>query len=139
MKKSNASLIASACFALGLLPPANAHAVWTFNTASPAVAGSASGEGTVSISGAYATNGSNNSGFASGAKWQSGSLISYGSGGLGMASDGSSEPNHAIDNAGTNTESVLLQFSSSTILTSIGLGYVSGDADISLFRYVGTS
>ncbi|MBC7704616.1 MAG: PEP-CTERM sorting domain-containing protein [Rhodoferax sp.] len=37
-----------------------------------------------------------------------------------------------------NTEAVLLKFSSSVILNSIGIGYVSGDSDISLFRYTGT-
>jgi hypothetical protein len=67
-----------------------------------------------------------------------------------MSSDGSVAPNHAIDNgpatnsSGTvtglgNTEAVLLNFSSSVVLSSIGIGYVSGDADISVFRYVGAT
>ncbi len=89
------------------------------------------------------------SGFSSGATWTNGNMAYYGGGGLGNVSDGSASPNHAIDNgpgsnttaAGAlgNTESVLLSFSNSVVLTSIGLGYVSGDADISLFRYTGTS
>lgn len=95
------------------------------------------------------------SGFASGAKWTVGAssnLTAY-SGGLGMSSDslGSTAPNHALDNGPSttldgnsfvngvgNTESILLSFSSSIVLKSIGLGYIANDADISLFRYTGS-
>lgn len=93
------------------------------------------------------------SGFASGATWtvnSSSQLQIYG-GGLGMASDSTlgTAPNHALDNGPStdsgdkingvgNTEAVLLKFSSSVILSSIGIGYLSGDSDISLFRYTGT-
>ena len=89
----------------------------------------------------------------SGTTWVSGnsaSTLQYYSGGKGMASDSNvgTAPNHAIDNGpGTdvndkinskgNTEAVLLGFSSSVVLSSIGVGWKSGDADISLFRYIG--
>lgn len=76
----------------------------------------------------------------------------YSGGGLGMASDSTlgTAPNHAMDNGPAtnssdlisglgNTESVMLSFSSSVVLSSIGIGYKSGDADISLFRWVGSS
>ncbi len=76
----------------------------------------------------------------------------YSGGGVGMSSDSTNSqvPNHAMDNGpGTdandkistvgNTESVLLSFGSSVVLSSIGLGYKFGDADISLFRYTGSS
>lgn len=101
--------------------------------------------GTYTSSSNYSING-----YQSGAKWTSGTIAYYSGGGLGNVSDGSTSPNHAIDNgpktnsSGTvtglgNTESVLLSFSSSVVLNSIGLGYVSGDADVSLFRYTGTT
>ncbi len=113
----------------------------------------------LTISGAYVTNGASNNGTASGSKWVTDSkstLQFYSGGGLGMGSDGTGEPNHALDNAATaavkdgngnivtaattgNTEAVLLSFASSVALTSLSLGYINTDADISLFRYVGTS
>jgi hypothetical protein len=95
------------------------------------------------------------SGFASSTTtWTTGNTASalkfYTGGGLSMWSDSSSStvPNHALDNGPAtdanskitgvgNTEAVLLQFGSSVVLSSIGLGYKSGDADISLWRYVG--
>jgi len=57
-----------------------------------------------------------------------------------VGANDSAQPNHAIDNNG-NTESVLLSFSASTVLSSIGLGYTNGSTsvDISVFRWVGTN
>ena len=101
------------------------------------------------------------SGFASaGTAWTTGNdnarLQGY-SGGIGMASDSTLgiAPNHAIDNGPKtdgsdkvsglgNTEAVLLNFSSSVVLTSIGIGWKGytgndGDADISLFRWTGVN
>jgi len=71
----------------------------------------------------YATS---NAGFASGTagKWSGIALTSWGSNGQGISSDGTSEPNHAIDNNG-KTESVLLSFSSAIALTNIGVGYTA--------------
>lgn len=72
------------------------------------------------------------------------SLVSYSSG-LGMTSDGSETPNHAIDNNG-NIESVLFSFSDGVAgltnndkvnLTSAYFGYVSGDSDYSVYAYTG--
>lgn len=94
-------------------------------------------DGNLTISGAYTVN--NGSGVTAG-NWVTGNnnaaLDYYSGGGLGMSSDGSAAPNHAIDN-NVNTESVVLNFSTSVVLTSIGIGYLSGDADVSLFRYTG--
>jgi hypothetical protein len=126
----------------------NAHAVWTFNSASGATA-SAGDAGLVSVSGAYAANNVGDTGFATGGTWTSGTtaanLAYYSGGGLGMSSDTpTTAPNHALDNVG-NTESVLLKFDSSVILNQIGLGYVvdanqaASTADISLFRYIGSA
>jgi hypothetical protein len=106
----------------------------------------------LTISGAYATNGTGNS-FATGAIWQTGAdntvntqdatVLYYGGGGVGMNSDGATSPNHGIDNNG-NTEAVLLNFSDSVILSSIGLGYAvnaskaNSQVDVSVFRWLGS-
>ena len=89
-------------------------------------------------------------GFDTGAKWNSGTTSFYSGGGLGNVSDGDTDPNHAMDNGpktGTgaansaairgNTEAVVLSFSDSVVLTHVDFGYVSGDADFSIFRYIG--
>ena len=145
---------------LGLAPGAHATSTWTF-TGSGATDSAGNPLATtvysgLTISGAYAANGSNNTGFASGATWQTNTTPASGTGysaaldfysgcapgtnpcGLGMDSDGNAAPNHALDNAGVNTEAVLLSFSSSTTLTGLDLGYISGDADVSVLRYTGT-
>lgn len=94
------------------------------------------------------------SGFASGAKWNAAPLGYSGGSGLTMSSDGSSSPNHAFDNGPKtnssgvftglgNTEALLLNFSSSVVLTGINVGWTgsspNNDTDISLFRYTGDS
>jgi hypothetical protein len=118
---------------------------WTYTGASANGAGvdtASSGAAALITSGAFATN--NGTSGLSGA-WStntSGSpsaALSFLSGnGLSMGSDGSSGANAAIDNNGTYTEGVLLNFSKSISLTGIDLGFISGDADISVFRFTGT-
>lgn len=95
-------------------------------------------------------------GFASAATaWtiNSTSNLQYYSGnGLGMSSDSTATqaPNHALDNGVAtngsdlisglgNTEAVMLTFGSSVVLSSIGIGYKNGDADVSVFRYTGSN
>jgi hypothetical protein len=112
---------------------AQAASTWAFTGVTTAEGANAttsyaSSEGSLNISGAYVASGAS-SFTTSGAET---TLLHY-SGGLGMASDGSTAPNHAIDNVG-NTELVLLSFSQSVVLTSVGIGYKSGDADIAIFR-----
>lgn len=143
--------------AAGLGAASGANAAWTFSSVSGGVSTATDGGISVTASGVFAANGGsytnsttyNISGFGTGAKWASGALISY-SGGLGMSSDGSVSPNHAIDNgpktnsSGTvtglgNTEAVLLSFGSSVVLNSITTGYVSRDSDFSVFKYDGSS
>ncbi len=105
------------------------------------------GDPNLTFSGAYATN-SSPTGNLTTATWQTDSSaksLSY-SGGLGMGSDGTGSPNHAIDNNG-NTEAVLLNFSNSVVLSGITLGYVSDNnsntsadqADLSVFRWLGSN
>ncbi len=132
---------------LGLSLAFSAHAVdsWTYTGVSGgAGVDSASGGATTLVTtGAYATNNGNNGLTGNWATNTSGNpsaaLQWYAGGGLGMGTDGTGSPNHSIDNNGGYTEGVLLNFGVSTILTGIDLGFVSGDADISVFRYVGTT
>lgn len=155
MKKLGKNYLGLATIVAGLALSTGAQAYWNLGSAPQP---DASGVTLNSVAGVYAANdgkftSSTNysiDGFASGAKWAAGTLVSYG-GGYGMSSDGSVDPNHAIDNgpktSGSNTtpldlgntEAVLLNFSHSVALSSIGLGYVNTDADISLFRFVGNA
>lgn len=137
MKTRMSHLAALGTLFLGLGASTGAHAIWTFNTYTSgqtvtvnnqaAVAPFdtvATADPTVSLSGVTAAN---SSGVVSG-NWASASLISWGGSGLGIQQTGETAnggvPNHAIDNYG-NTEAVLLNFSSSVILSSIGLGWTS--------------
>jgi len=149
---------------LGVSFNANAIATWTFSGTGGTDANgeplartsgyTSVSDGTLSISGAYATSGPTGTGFAATTTWNTGApnanTLFFSGGGLGMCSDptagsnpGCSQPNHALDNAG-NTEAILLNFgSTSVVLNSINIGYKGGlsgqapDADISLFRYIG--
>lgn len=137
----------AAALAFGASLAMSAHAVdtWTYTSVSNGAGVDTASTGAASLTtiGAFATNNGNNG--ISG-NWStntsgtpSAALAYYSGGGLGMGSDGTGTPNHAIDNNGVYTEGVLLSFSSSTILTGVDLGYISGDADISVFRFVGNS
>lgn len=106
--------------AAAALMSTSAHAVWTFNQTNVTGLTGSAGDPTLSLSGVYATN---TSGVVSG-NWTSAPLVWYSGNGQGMSSDGSNTPNHALDNT-NNTEAVLLNFSASTVLSSIGLGYTS--------------
>jgi hypothetical protein len=69
-------------------------------------------------------------------------LNNQGSSGMGLCnqSEGtrcSGSPNHAIDNSGTFTDFVLLQSTPLLALTSLRLGWTSGDADFTVLRYTG--
>ncbi|MFK4705354.1 hypothetical protein ABIC83_002182 [Roseateles asaccharophilus] len=146
MKTVNLRWLSCLSLFAGLMISTNAHAVWTFGqsgvstlanctvpsggthassgTPSTCVSGSSKVDTTtVSLSGYYVTNATNNAGLSSGTTWSTAPLMSY-SGGQGINSDGTSDPNHAVDNNG-KTEGVLLSFSSSVALTSIGTGYTA--------------
>jgi len=66
--------------------------------------------------------------------------LSQYSGGLGVCNRDEGvcpdSPNHAVDNSG-NTDSVLFSFASDVNLASVGLGWISGDADFSVLYYNG--
>lgn len=126
----------------------SAHAVWTFNTTgSPsnsygyAGTGANSGDAAVSLTGFYVANtktsGVLNSNWASAANTvgtagianSSKGLYSHGSAGIGMyTGTDNAQPQHALDNS-QFTEAVLLNFGVSTVLSSIGLGYVENTAN----------
>lgn len=126
------------------------------STGSTIVTAGSAGCGTPQT-GSNCTYGINGFSATSGTTWTAGnaasSLTLYG-GGFGMSSDsnGTTAPNHALDNGpatdllGTNfvtglgnTEAILVNFSSSVILNSVTTGYVAGDSDFSLFRFSGGS
>lgn len=143
---NTAFLRRAAILAFSATLAAGAHAVdtWTYTgvSGSAGVDVASPGAAALTTTGAYATN-TGTSGITG--NWStntsgnpSAALAFYAGGGLGMGSDGTGTPNHAIDNNGLYTEGVLLSFSSSTILTGINLGYVYGDADISVFRFKGS-
>ncbi|MBT3067058.1 exosortase-dependent surface protein XDP1 [Rhodoferax sp. U11-2br] len=100
-----------------------------------AQAGSTAGSPGVKVS-AYSTTGTSGT-------FAAATLTSW-DGGLGVQANGSvsdsGTPQHAIDNNGY-TDMILLNFGSAKIdLDSIKIGWNNnGDADISVFRYVGTS
>ena len=141
-----ARLALVACMAFA----SNAHAVWTFNQTN--VTGRSettpdlnAGDPKVSLTGVYAANSAGNAGFDAGAKWAAGTLTWFNGNGQGMyTGNDTGTPYHALDNNG-NTEAVLLNFTQSVALSSIGLGYAAntagtnGPVDISLFRWIGST
>lgn len=161
MNKITSRITSKALLLLGLTVACSAQAgtTWQFGGTDGGNATTSYSSGALQISGYAATNGNTtlatngtstttddgpssavlNSGFASGANWGAQTVTYWNGGGLAMNSDGNTTPNHAIDNAGGNTEAVLLSFTSSQILTSIGLGYKNTDSDVSLWRYTGSS
>jgi len=71
-------------------------------------------------------------------------LSQQGSSGFGAGSRdegvGAGSPNHAFDSNAPGTQDVLLlSFASSVILDQIGIGWSTGDSDITLMRWTGTS
>jgi len=152
MKKQKSRWIALAALTLGIGMTSNAHAVWSFANSGSATSfgDSANASFKVDLSAVYATNSNFNTNATTGAKWAAAQLTDQGSSGKGVCSTGDSSgtpcdhPDHAVDN-NVNTEGVLLKFSSSVVLSSIGLGWVSDNnsatasdtVDISLFRWTG--
>lgn len=73
----------------------------------------------------------------SGGAVQTAYLGSYG-GGLGVTNRGEdgSEPNHTMDNAG-NQDAILFNFSSAVELNTVKVGWLSGDSDLWVYRWIG--
>lgn len=139
MKALNARWLSCLTLVAGMMASTSAHAVWTFGqsgvtslanctgtssgTANTCASGSKVDNTTVSLAGYYVTNGTNNAGLSAGTTWSTAPLLAY-SGGQGINSDGTTDPNHAVDN-NARTEGVLLSFSGSVALSSIGVGYTA--------------
>lgn len=154
MKARSIRLTAALALIAGMAWSGAAHATWNLDTSSATVGDSSSSSYTTTMSGFYVSNTLNASNKLSGS-WASSGLTNYGGSGQGMTTGtDNGSPYHALDN-NQNTEGVLLSFSASTVLTSIGLGYTSNGStsncasgcngtsgvtvDLSIFRWTGTS
>ena len=145
LKKIVQSLTLASAAAFG--SSAFAGATWTFGDDSPyptslcsaseaaagcaAQAGSTAGSPSVKVS-AYSTTGTSG-------KFAAATLTAW-DGGLGVQANAndSGSPQHAMDNNGY-TDMILLNFGNAKIdLDSIQIGWKQTDADISVFRYVGS-
>ena len=143
MKKFAPQALAVATLVAGLALATSAHAVWTFDSTTTATgsAADASGITVTSMSGVNVANGGSNAGFAG--SWASTALSFYGGGGIGISTDSTTSPQHAMDNNG-KTEAMIIGFSGSVVLSSVGLGYAvnaaetTGPVDMSVFRYTGS-
>lgn len=82
-----------------------------------------SGSGLTSVSGSTTWNSTNNVTFSV-------ATVKEWDGGLGVTSDG----NHSIDN-NNGTDAILLSFSTAVNITSLTIGWKSGDADFSVLAY----
>lgn len=105
-----------------------AQAYWSLDTAPGNTIGdSGNAAYTVNMSGFYVANTLNASNKLAN-NWSSGTLTQFAGNGQGMYTGGESgSPYHALDN-NANTEAVLLSFSASTVLSSIGLGFTDSTA-----------
>ncbi len=100
-----------------------AQAYWNLDTAPGNTVTDTASTTTVKMSGFYVSNNAT-TGKVSG-NWTAGTLTQFSGNGQGMYSGtDNGSPYHALDN-NQNTEGVLLSFSASTVLTSIGLGYTA--------------
>jgi len=74
-------------------------------------------------------------------KFGGASVVYYQGSGLGISSPGEStvSPDHAVDNNGA-TEAFLINFNSPNFaLNQLSIGWMYGDADVSILRYTGTA
>lgn len=82
---------------------------------------------------------------ASGSYYASAYMADYGNSGFGAASRtegiGATSPNHSFDSIAPGTQDLmLLDFgSASVILNQIGIGWMSGDSDITVMRWTGST
>lgn len=150
MNKFNLLLLAAA------LAPLSAQATvnysWSFTTWNETNYGSqgsfagSSGAGSVTVS-AFSTTADYSGGID---RFEAGTLGSW-SGGIGVSSaeDGAfgSSPNHAFDNDGNTTDekpagdvdAAVFAFNQSISLTSLSLGWIYNDADVSVLAYTGNT
>lgn len=65
-----------------------------------------------------------------------GSVVSWGSNGLGIYSPTSSEA-HSVDNGNKYIDSVVLRFNKSVTMNELSIGWKDGDSDITVFAWTG--
>ena len=128
MKAQKSRWIALSALVAGLSLASSAQAYWGLDTPSSNTVGdSGNAAYTVQMAGFYAGNDANNKVTGN---WTTNALTQFAGNGQGMYSGtDNGSPYHALDN-NQNTEAVLLSFSASTVLSSIGLGFTS-NAEIS--------
>lgn len=134
MKAFSIRLTALTALIAGLAWSGAAQAYWNLDPGTNATVSTSTSFGdssnaayTVKMSGFYVANTLNGSGKLSG-NWAAGTMTDFAGNGIGMyTGTDSGTPYHALDN-NQNTEGVLLSFSASTVLSSIGLGYTATTA-----------
>lgn len=131
-----ATMVAAAGVAM-LSAPAMAMSTWNASSCSQSgssYTGCSAGSGlpTANAS-AYSTTGSSGTAFAAA------TLVSY-TGGFGVTAAGetTTSPEHSMDNK-TNTDAILLSFTSSVILKQLTIGWAAYDSDFTLLRYTGST
>lgn len=139
MKLSNwKSVGAALALAFGFSLPASAQLTYNFSDSGncnfPPATCTVTGSGTVAkdltLTGWSA---------ASGANFVSAAITDQSGSGVGMNSDGSTAPNHAIDNNG-RLELMMLNFNNNkVVLNSWNTGWSYNDTDVSLLRWVGAA
>jgi len=146
MKSRFSFRIAASALLVGLTMASGAFAAstWQFtgtNTYTQTLISGSADPAITTIAGYRVTNGGSNAGFTTG--WSSQNLASYPS--LGMGTDSTSAPQHALDNNGF-TEAILLGFGTTSVaLSSIGLSYTHDGTtqgvtvDASVFRWTGAT
>ncbi len=147
------------CVLVCMASSAMASSTWDFSTCN-STAANQTGAGTFGNSWSCAGSAAGNNVTATGwggdvtglTGYQTANLSSQGALGFGLASQfeaggstsgiaGVASPNHAIDNSPTNgtPDLVLLHFQSAVALATVTTGWVSGDSDITLMAYNGTT
>lgn len=141
-----AGLAASLCAAMLATPAAFAASTWNLSSGcseNTANAGNYGNSYTCSAgAGSPAATATAWSLTGSGSAFATANLAQYLGTGFGVRSQLEgltvTSPNHAMDNSGT-VDLMALSFTSGVILNQVTIGWLSGDSDISLLRYTGTT
>lgn len=137
----------SACTALLAAPSAFAASTWNFGgtacTEASANAGSYGNSFTCSAgAGSPTATATAWSSTSTGSAFATANLAQYLGNGFGVRNQTETtsvgSPNHSLDNS-TSVDTMLLNFSSKVILSQVTLGWMSGDSDISVLRYTGST
>lgn len=137
-QKSKRLCIAAMMLALPVL--AFADSTWSTSTCSGSSSVASVGNvETCSANGGVSVSMTAWSNTGSGGTFSASKLVEY-SGGYGVlyAGESSTAPNHTMDNSGY-LDSILLNFSSSVVLSQFTLGWAATDSDITLMRYDGAT